>query len=87
MGDSERDQRNRANDDYRRGAGNAPANSSVKSTTKGGDTMQSYLGFEAADVATEAQTWTLILGPILLLILGIAVASWLFSKAAGAIRG
>jgi len=49
--------------------------------------MLTYFGFESADVAAEAQTWTAILGPILLLVLGIGVASWLFSKAASAIRG
>ena len=49
--------------------------------------METYFGFTSSEIRAEAMTWTLILGPILLLILGIAVASWLFSKAASAIRG
>ena len=49
--------------------------------------METYFGFSTSDVSSEAQSWTLILGPILLLVLALAVANWLFSKAAGAIRG
>ena len=49
--------------------------------------MQTYFGITTSDISTEAQNWTLILGPILLLVLGLGVASWLFSKASSAIRG